>query len=314
MIQPHQGEEPALSWPAERAHLADVPGWLARTLDAHQPVAGPERVPWVKAWGVTALFVVDGQPVVFKDASPVLFPAAADVYAVLQAVCPGRVPQVLAHERFAASDWFAFEYVGGPTVREAGTGAAVTAMARALAGIQRAVSEADRPELPGYDVARIPDLLADDLADQPADLRAEFMARLPVLREAAAELAAAIPPSIDHPDLNPTNAILRPDGSAVLIDWEEASVGCPFFSVDRMTDAGFADEVVDCYLRELPWGTLSSRQHCYRLSYPLVPLRRAAEARAYARALNRPDPHTQFTARLLAESLRRLTQLSRPAR
>lgn len=304
-------ESLGLSWPESRPHLAGVRGWLSSVLAARQPVPGPERVLWAKSWGVTAVFSVDGRHVVFKDSSPVVFPGASAVYDTLGAAAPGAAPQVLAHEQFAGHDWFAFEFVPGPTGKQAGAGQAAGLAVRTLARVQEKVAVADLSGLPRYDLIQLPDALAADMADQPADLRAAYGAALPDLRGWAAELAAAIPASLDHPDLNLSNALITPGGHAVIVDWEEAAVGCPLFSVERLTDAdsvpdpAIARHVVDTYLRLLPWGGLPELRRCYELSRRLVLLQRAAEARAWARALGRPDPHTHLTSKLLAEALSR---------
>jgi hypothetical protein len=46
-------------------------------------------------------------------------------------------------------------------------------------------------------------------------------------------------------------------------------------------------------------------RHAYALAHQLVPLQRAAQARAFARALGRQDPHTRLTGLLIDEALRR---------
>ncbi len=51
---------PPQRWPDDRPHLDSVCEWLASVRHAQRPAPGPKRVLWVKAWGVTAEFTVDG--------------------------------------------------------------------------------------------------------------------------------------------------------------------------------------------------------------------------------------------------------------
>lgn len=308
---------PSMAWPeSERPHLAGVPAWLTAALATRAPVTGPVETLWVKAWGVTALFRADDDLVVFKDASPSLFPHAAGVYRLINRVVPRSAPALLAHEDFAGHSWSVFEYVAGPTVKQDGSLRAVVAMAEQLAYVQAEVlADGSMAGLPGYDVATLPDELDVDIADQPDEVRRDFGRLLPSFRRWASDLSAFVPRSLDHPDMNLTNAIVPAGGGMVLLDWEEAAVGCPLFSLDRLTDEDFlrgrpADEVAGAYLDALGWNGRGDLRQAYELSRRLVPLRRAVEARAYARALRRADPHTRLTGLLIAQALRR----SAPAR
>jgi aminoglycoside phosphotransferase (APT) family kinase protein len=301
-----------MDWPLrERPHLAGVPGWMTAALATREPVTGPAATLWVKSWGVTALFEADGEPVVFKDASPALFPQAASVYRLLNRVVPSAAPALLAEEDFPGYSWSVFGYVHGQTVKDDGSPRAVRAMAERLAQVQAAVAtDEGLAAVPGYDVASLPERFAADLTDQPGETRRRLDRALPWLSSQAAELATAVPRSLDHPDMNVTNGIVSPGSEVVVLDWEEASVGCPLFSVDRLTDrdslAGQdAADVVDAYLGALPWADLAGLRHAYALAHQLVPLQRAAEARAFARALGRQDPHTRLTGVLIDEALRR---------
>ena len=117
---------------------------------------------------------------------------------------------------------------------------------------------------------------------------------------------AAVPPSLDHPDVNGSNAIMLADGHAILLDWEEATVGCPLLSLDRLLDDAHqlstVDTVVDAYLDVFRAGGPEQVERAMRL----VPLKLAREFRAYARALGWRHPHTHLTTRLLELAQRRL--------
>jgi len=139
-------------------------------------------------------------------------------------------------------------------------------------------------------------------------LRTSFEDRLDVFQELANQLQEHCFRSLDHPDVNPTNVVATSDGSYHIIDWEEAAVGCPLFSLDRVLDSipsgddALETDVRDAYLEALG----ACDRSMLRVAAVLVPLRRALEARQFARAVGRADPHTRFTARLIATSLERL--------
>jgi len=122
-----------------------------------------------------------------------------------------------------------------------------------------------------------------------------------------ADALADIPLSLDHPDVNGSNAIMLDDGRALLLDWEEATVGCPLFSLDRLLDDAHrlsaVETVRDVYLDTLGAGGLEQVECAMRL----VPLKLAHEFRAYARALGWPRPHTRLTTLLLELAQRRAT-------
>jgi hypothetical protein len=298
-------------WPDNRSEFDDLPTWLASALPGRPVVRGPIRVLQVKRWGGTAVFEVNGAPVVVKHAQPALFGEAAAVHAVVQRVCPNQTASLLAHGDGPGWQRSVFGFVHGPTAEESGPHVLV-AVAAALGQVQAAIATADLFGLPSYPIGDMPDTLAEDLArggDQNPALLDEFLAALPVLRHHAELLAEVVPVSIDHPDLNHSNAIVT-DESVVLLDWEEATVGCPLFSLPRLL--ADADEtstraaMIDSYLDALFGGRSRGTRRLLDLAMIVAPLKLAVEARAFARVLGFPHPHTNLTARLLTESLTEL--------
>lgn len=299
---------PESLWPANRSEFDDLPTWLASALPSRPAIRGPIRVLQVKQWGGTALFEADGQPVVVKHAEPALFPAAAIVHATVRRLCPDRTAQLLAHGDGPGWQRSAFGFVPGPTAAQVGQHALV-AVAAALGEVQAALATTDLFGLPDYKIGIGPDELAEDLAisgDLEPALIDEFLAALPVLRHHAELLAEALPVSIDHPDVNNTNAIVT-DDSIVLLDWEEATVGCPLFSLPRLLadadDHHTRPAMIDAYLDALFGGQTPGTRRLLDLAMIVAPLQRAVEARAFARALHLPHPHTNLTRRYLTESL-----------
>jgi len=291
-------ERPA--WPHEHISLDAASGWVASACACE--VESPEILQ-TKRWGVTARF----GSVVLKASFTPLFPQVTDVHALLERIVPKGAPRLIASEMVDGQLWTLFEHLQGATAEEVGTPGALKATARELARVQAAVAKLDLTRLPVFDVRRVPGvLLEDDLSDQPVELVQWLRDAQPSLQRDADALAD-VPPSLDHPDVNGSNAIMRDDGRAILLDWEEATIGCPLFSLDRLLsearELSAVESVTDVYLDTLRAGGLEQveRAMC------LVPLKLAHESRAFARALGWPHPHTRLTTRLLELAQRRST-------
>ncbi|HEY9265525.1 MAG TPA: hypothetical protein VIQ11_13065, partial [Mycobacterium sp.] len=259
-----------------------------------------------KRWGATAVFDVDGTPVVVKHAKPVLYPHAPAVHQAVQDACPGATAPLLEHATGNGWQRTVFALVPGPTAAETGPDS-LPAVAAALGEVQAAVARTDLTDLPGYRVESVPDLLVEDLRsanDQDVELLSTYTNALPALRDHAAALAA-VPASLDHPDLNESNAIVD-HGKVVLLDWEEAMVGCPLLSLDRLlAETGDTEAIIGAYCDSfgVPKDLVDS-------AGVIAPLKLAIEARAYARGLGMPHPHTRLTADKVHQCLDRLAALS----
>ncbi len=291
-------EQPA--WPNEHIALDAASRWVASACG--REVDTPEILQ-IKRWGVTARF----GSVVLKASFTPLFPQVTDVHALLERIVPEGAPRLIASEMVDGQLWTLFEHIQGATAEEVGTPGALAAMARELARVQTAVAKLDLTRLPVFDVRKVPGaLLEDDLSDQPVELVQWLRDAQPSLQRDADALAY-IPLSLDHPDVNGSNAIMLDDGGAILLDWEEATVGCPLFSLDRLLDEAHGlsavETVRDVYLDTFHAGGLEQVERAMRL----VPLKLARENRAYARALGWPRPHTFLTTRLLELAQRRST-------
>jgi aminoglycoside phosphotransferase (APT) family kinase protein len=289
-----------LAWPEEHIALDAASRWIASAC-GHE-VDAPEILQ-IKRWGVTARF----GNVVLKASFQPLFPQVIDVHALLERIVPEGGPRLIASEMVSGQLWTLFEHLQGATAEELGTPGALEATARELARVQAAVAKLDLTRLPVLDVRRVPGaLLEDDLSDQPEGLVQWLRDAQPSL-QLDAEALADVPLSLDHPDVNASNAIMLDDGRAILLDWEEATVGCPLFSLDRLLDEAHelsaVENVTDVYLDTLRAGGSDQVERAMRL----VPLKIAHESRAYARALGWSHPHTRLTTRLLELAQRRST-------
>jgi aminoglycoside phosphotransferase (APT) family kinase protein len=291
-------DQPA--WPKEHITLDAASRWIT---SACKREAGPPEILRTKQWGVTARF----GSVVFKASFTPLFPQVIGVQTLLEKIVPKGAPRLIASEMVDGQLWTLFETIQGATAEEVGTPVALEAMARELARVQSAVAKLDLTGLPVFDVRRLPGaLLEDDLSDQPEELVQWLRNAQPAL-QLDADALAELPLSLDHPDMNGSNAIILNDGGAILLDWEEATVGCPLFSLDRLLDdahtVSAVENVRDVYLDTLSAGGLEQVERAMRL----VPLKLVLENRAYARALGWPRPHTRLTTRLLELAQRRST-------
>lgn len=291
-------EQPA--WPDEHIALDAASRWVASACGRE---IEPPEILQTKRWGVTARF----GSVVLKASFTPLFPQVTEVHALLESIVPEGAPQLIASEMVDGQLWTLFEHIPGATAEEVGTARALEATARELARVQAAVAKLDLSRLPVFDVRSVPGaLLEDDLSDQPVELVQWLRDAQPSL-QLDADALAAIPPSLDHPDVNASNAIILNDGRAILLDWEEATVGCPLFSLDRLLDDAHelsaVETVRDVYLETLCAGGSGQVERAMRL----VPLKLAHEFRAYARALGWPHPHSRLTTRLLELAQRRST-------
>ena len=288
------------AWPDEHISLDAASRWVASA--CAREVDTPEILR-IKRWGVTARF----GSVVLKASFTPLFPQVTDVHALLERIVPEGAPRLIASEMVDGQLWTLFEHIQGATAEEVGTPGALEATARELARVQAAVSKLDLTRLPVFDVRRVPGaLLEDDLSDQPVELVQWLRDAQPSL-QLDADALADIPLSLDHPDVNGSNAIMLDDGRAILLDWEEATIGCPLFSLDRLLDEvhelSAVETVRDVYLNTLRAAGLEQVERAMRL----VPLKIAYENRAFARALGWTHPHTRLTTRLLELAQRRST-------
>jgi aminoglycoside phosphotransferase (APT) family kinase protein len=289
-----------LTWPNEHIDLAAASQWVAAACGC--AVDAPEILQ-LKRWGVTARF----GSVVLKASFTPLFPQVTEIHALLDQIVPEGAPRLIADEMVDGQLWTLFEHLQGPTAEEIGTSDALVATACELARVQAAATKLDLTKVPAFDVRRVPSiLLEDDLSDQPAEWVQWLHDAQPSLQRDADALAD-VPPSLDHPDVNGSNAIMLHDGRVSLIDWEEATVGCPLFSLDRLlSDAhelAAVDVVANAYLEALGTADKAQLDRAMRL----VPLKLAHEFRVYARALGLPNPHTRLTTLMLELTQMRLS-------
>jgi hypothetical protein len=344
----------SLAWPSAPLPSADEAAlWISRTLPGQPSVEGPLRVEHVKGWGVVARFRVaraetGGQEVIFKASHLPLFTHAPRIDEMLMRCCPGDTPQLLAAQSWGDHVWSLYQPFAGTLVTALKSVDAIGQLAEQFARIQ--VRVADLPPeatagIPRSSLADLPaqfDAVLQDVVDKqwavwqarrmaqhqiPTDLVARLAAFRPRLLAWAAELAAfGWPLTIDHVDLHSDNAVLTPAGRILIFDWEEATLGLPGLSMDRLLDDARAlDEerghvpphwdggryspaelaVRDAYLRVLPWGSLADRQRAFDLALCLAPIKTTHEGRVFGIAQGWPNGAAGQAAQLLTKACRR---------
>jgi thiamine kinase-like enzyme len=302
-------------WPSQWIALPMVERWVRAELGADDvgfaellgrkwyPADGGRR--W---WNLTARFRANDLNVVFKATAQGLFPQSVPVQEIVARAFPDRAPAVLAHRERDDQIWFLHEWVEGRTLRQQATVDGLASVARALAEVQVAAASLDLSGLPRIRPSEVPALLLEDgLRDQPPRLVRWLERAQPWLQARAGELEA-FPLSLDHPDVNAWNALIRPDGQVVFVDWEETIVSSPFFSVERLLGQVGDDavgELAAAYVEGLPWETERTRWSALQAALCLTPLKAAYEARVFARRLGWDDPHTEWTTLLIADASER---------
>jgi hypothetical protein len=302
-----------VEWPSQWIPLPMVESWVRTELRVGEVsfvgVLGRKWFPvgdGRKWWNLTARFRADDLDVVFKATAGGLFPQSIAVQRLVARSLPGRAPNVLAHREADDQVWVLQEFVKGETLRQQAIAGGLASVARALAEVQTIAASLDLSGLPLIRPAEVPTLLLEDgLEDQPRRLVRWLVRAQPWLKARAEELEA-FPLSLDHPDVNAWNALIRPDGQVVFIDWEETIVSSPFFSAERLfgqvEDSDTLGEVAETYIERLPWGTSRERWSALHAALCLAPLKSAYEARVFARRLGWDDPHTAWTSQLIADA------------
>jgi hypothetical protein len=202
---------------------------------AHVTPSGPAQVehqrPWATVWRVP----VDGGAVWFKACGPVQA-FEAGLTAALASRWPDRLPEVIACDEDKA--WLLLADAGTPLMAFGDQLDAWLAILPRYAELQQGeaahVAEHLAGGVPDRRLEALPDqyegLVARDLPLEPEE-KAQLRAFGPAFARLCSELGArGIPPSIQHDDLHAANVYAR-DGRLAVLDWGDASVAHPFFSL-----------------------------------------------------------------------------------
>ena len=249
-----------LIWPGDMVALDDMRHWLSSMLPGNPPIAPGVTPLRVKRWGATGVFLAGDTPVVGKHAQPALFPYGPAIHQFVQDVAPHAVAPLLTMQDGPGWQRTAYGLVEGPTAEERGPASRIE-VAHTLATIQIAAADRPAPDLPAYHLPTVIDDLITDVhttGDQDPNTDRRLLDAADTLRAYAEQLTAAVPVSVDHVDMNEANAIVPDNAPIVILDWEEAMLGCPLLSLSRLLqDADpYQDAITDAYVASLaPWGT-----------------------------------------------------------
>ena len=338
------------SWPEDRLPLAKIKDWIKTNLPGQPQVNGPTRIYGIKDWGVTACFSVgyssNVETVVFKSPLlPLSFPCGI-VYDLLSNHCSGAVPSLLAWTELDGRRWLLFRPFQGERIQNLNSVEALCDLARTYADIQMTIAD-----LPAQLKASIPCQPVTTLITHYKELliavedryldfwrtengheveggsSSSVLVRLKACRSLVVdwveELAAGDwPISINHIDLHPNNAVMQPEGKVLIYDWDEAFLGLPFLSLDKLLSAaqeladeaemfagvkGKAGQVCDpvsavrqAYLDSLSCGTVTARERAFDLSHLLSPIHRAYADWRWLQAMGRgPEEEAERLAHCL---------------
>jgi hypothetical protein len=280
--------------------------------------------------GANLLDVPPARRVVFKSNN---LPQRRDLpglHDLLVRACPDSVPAVLASRPAQGRDgsvWLLFEHFYGTRVfdieGEAPGRAAELKTVRTFATIQAAVSEVieseqvplPRAPLAGFAAAyeRVQRTFRDQLWPTwqrfryfrgihyilPDDLPRHLKEHERAIEFCLDELdAGGWPESVDHTDLHQRNAVVQPDGQILIYEWDEATIGCPFFSLDKLLDIigepgglaypgpaatppshdslARAEAVRTAYIETLTWGSHTALNRALAVALCLAPLQTLA--------------------------------------
>ncbi|MBV9546978.1 MAG: phosphotransferase [Chloroflexi bacterium] len=298
-----------------------VPGWRARAeawITDTLRAAGLGRasaIEQIRAWEFSCVLRVHTeQEDLFFKALPRSYAGEPRLAQFLADCHPGSVPGVVAtHER---ERWLLMRACDGRCLEE---GAPVRAWERAAAGYAQlqvqSASELKTLEAlgcPVRDPLQLRTLIGPLLADETAllglgehGLSMEELSRLrevrPSLESACEELADGdIPLALEHGDLWSSNIYVS-DDQVQFIDWTEASISHPFFSLMPLLESATWDldpgtvpalqaRVIDAYLeRWTAYSTPARLRRALALARPLAALHIAS---TYWRDI--PQPHHQW--------------------
>ena len=226
------------------------PGWLAAAhawIRERADVAGPIEQPHVYPWSTVLRVPTAGGDLWFKANAPQLRHEAA-VVTLLARERPDCVPPLLAAD--LASGWM--------LMADAGTSLRQTIerehdLARWLdvlplyAGVQvdltAHVDELLAAGAPDLRLATLParyERFVEELDGLPAEERRRLLALVPHVRELCEELAAyGVPETIQHDDFHDGQVYVR-DGGYLLLDWGDACISHPFFTLAVTLEGGIA--------------------------------------------------------------------------
>jgi phosphotransferase family enzyme len=277
------------------------PDWLAvaiEWLDAQlaglgRSRTGPVEQPHVRSWSTALRVPTQDGPVWFKANTPALLHEVVVTERVAARV-PARVPALLASD--ASAGWMLMADAGERLREVIPRERSLARWHDVLAGAAE-VALALAPDLDDLLAAGVPDLRLDRLADGYAELvsRLELEPRFADatarVRDLVDELASyGVPETLQHDDLHDGQVFVK-NGRNLILDWGDAVVSHPFFTMSVTLEGGVAWGIDDVADSEDIWPYVDSYLAGYAPDRP--ELRDAVPAALrlgwVCRALNNPE-------------------------
>ena len=277
----------AVAWVDER--LADL---------GRQRIGEPEQ-PHVRTWATALRVPTAAGPVWFKANTPELRHEVSVVERVSARV-PDRVPPLLASD--VDRGWMLMADAGGRLREVAAEERSLARWHDVLSGAADVARELE-PDVDELVAAGVPDLRLHTLADGYADLVARyeverrFRDAVGRVRDLVDELASyAVTETLQHDDLHDGQVFVK-DGRNLILDWGDAVVSHPFFTMSVTLEGGVAWGLDDVADSEDIWPYVDSYLARYAPDRPelrdAVPP--ALRLGWVCRALNNPEVSGQFT-------------------
>lgn len=233
------------------AWLADAVAWVdARLAEAGRRRVGDVDQFHVRPWSTVLRVPTETSSLYFKANTPELRHEAL-VTLLLARRVPDRVPPLVADD--PALGWMLMEDAG---VRLRELVAAERDLSRWHDVLDGAadVARAMEPDVEELLAAGVPDLRLAVLPDRYAalvaahDVEQRFRDAVPRVRDLAEELASyGVTETLQHDDLHDGQVFVR-DGRQLILDWGDAVVSHPFFTLSVTLEGGLAwglDDVED---------------------------------------------------------------------
>jgi phosphotransferase family enzyme len=235
----------------EPGFLAEAIGWVdARLAEAGRARTGEPEQPHVRSWATALRIPTADGPVWFKANTPALVHEVAVVEAVSARV-PDRVPPLLASD--ADRGWMLMADAGDRLREVVEEERSLVRFHDVLAGAAD-VALALEPDVDALVAAGVPDLrlagLVDGYAELVArfDLEPRFVAAASRVSDLVDELASYdVTETLQHDDLHDGQVFVK-DGRNLILDWGDAVISHPFFTMSVTLEGGVAwglDDVAD---------------------------------------------------------------------
>jgi hypothetical protein len=233
------------------AFLAQAVAWVdERLADLGRDRTGDVEQPHVRSWSTVLRVPTADGPVWFKANTEALRHEVLVVDKVSSRV-PARVPALLGRD--LERGWMLMADAG-ERLREVVVEEQSLARWHDVLEGAADLHHALEPDVDELVAAGLPDLRLADLADRYADLVAQdwveprFREAVPLVRDLVDELASyGVAETLQHDDLHDGQVFVK-DGRNLILDWGDAVVSHPFFTMSVTLEGGVAwglDDVED---------------------------------------------------------------------